>query len=202
MTKAIHSLTFFPILTETIPSVDYARLTARQVIEYIAPEDGPRIVTQKAHAPFFIPSLLQVARYVGRTALRFRAGAEGQQRSGSHVIEAAWWAFDLDDISAVDMGTVLRTLDGLTFCAYSTHSHGREPGTVRVRVLTFADRAMPPTEWTASWHVLNTALFGGKADPATAKMHQAAGVWSAHRTARRRVSGTWVTVDRLARTSC
>ena len=180
MTKPIYSLTFFSRLTETIPSVEYAGLTARQVVEYIAPEDGPRIVTEKAQAPFFVTCLLSVARYVGRTALRFPAGAEGQQRSGSHVTEAAWWAFDLDHVSAADMGTVLRTLDGMTFCAYSTHSHGREPDMVRMRVLLFADRAMVPTDWSASWHVLNTALFVGKADTATAKMHQAAGVWSAH----------------------
>jgi hypothetical protein len=142
MTKTIHSLTFFASLTDTIPSVKHTGLTARQVIEYIAPEDGPRIVTEKAHAPFFVTCLLSVAPYVGHTARRFPAGAKGQQRSGSHVTEAAWWAFDLDDISAADMGTVLRTLDGMTFCAYSTHGHGREPGMVRMRVLVFADRAM------------------------------------------------------------
>ena len=81
MTTAIHSLTFFPFLTNTIPSVEYAALTARQVIEYIAPEDGPRILTEKAHVPFFVTCILSVACYVGKTAQRFPAGAEGSARS-------------------------------------------------------------------------------------------------------------------------
>jgi hypothetical protein len=180
MTDPIYSLTFFPSLTETIPSVEYARLTARRVIEYMAPTDGPRILTEKAHAPFFVTCLLSVGPYVGKTARRFRAGAEGQQRSGAHVTEAAWWAFDLDDITSEDMSTVLRTLDGMVFCAFSTHSHGREPGMVRMRVLVFADRALAPTEWTMAWHVINKHVFSGTADTATARMHQAAAVWCSH----------------------
>lgn len=178
--EAVHAVTFFPSQYETIPSAEHSGLTPERVIELIAPEDGPRIVTEKAHAPFFVPCLLAVAPYVGKTSERFSVGAVGKQRSASHVTVSSWLALDLDDISDGEMTLVLRKLEGLAYVAYSTHSHGKVAGVVRVRVVVFLDRALDPMEWMVVWHVLNKTVFDSKADKASAKMHQAAGVWCAH----------------------
>ena len=176
----IYSLTCFQGQRQTIPSVEYTSLSAATIIERVASEDGPRILTEKAHAPHFVTSTLRVATYVQKTALRFPPGAKGKQRSLSHVTESAWFPFDVDDISADDKAAILGGLDGMVFCAFSTFSHGTGTGKVRMRVTVFLDRALAPTDWTRAWHVVDGALFGGLADKTTAKMHQCAAIWAAH----------------------
>jgi hypothetical protein len=168
--QSLYSLTFFPGQFATIPSAEYAELTPTGIIDRIAPDDGPIVLMEKARAPHFVTCPLSVAPYIGKTAERLPAGAQGKQRSSGHVTESAWFAFDLDDITTPDTSTVLKALDGMTFCAYSTHSHGKEPGTVRMRVLVFADRTLFPADWSAAWHVINEHVLSGKADKATAKM--------------------------------
>lgn len=179
-TPRIYSLTCFPGQLQTIPSVEFTGLSAGTIIERVAPEDWPRIVTDKRHAPHFITSPLKVAPYVQKTALRFPPGAQGKQRSLSHVTESAWFPFDIDDISPDEKATILSALDGMVFCAFSTFNHGKEAGKTRMRVLIFLDRALEPADWTRAWHVVDGALFGGMADKRTTNMQQLAAVWTAH----------------------
>src|SRR6266700_3366852 len=133
-TRGIYAVTFFEQQRETIPSAEYTGLTAGEIIERIAPDDGARILAEKPLAPHFVTCPLAVAPYRARTALRFPGGARGKQRSSGHVTESAWFALDCDDITPKDSATILRGLDGRVFCAFSTHSHGKDAGKVRMRV--------------------------------------------------------------------
>lgn len=175
-----HALTFFAGQLSTRPTVDYPELSSSRVIEFIAPEDGPRVLEAKSSAPHFLPCMLREAQYIGRTAERFAPGAIGKQRSASHVTVSSWLAADLDDITDADLEQVLRRLEGRAFVAYSTFSHGKVEGLARVRVALFLDRALEPVDWSRVWRVINELIFDGKADTATARLHQAAAVWSSH----------------------
>jgi hypothetical protein len=177
---SIYALTCFERQRQTIPSVEYTDLSAATIIERVAPKDGPRILTEKHQAPHFVTSPLRVAPYVHKTAARFPPGAQGKQRSSSHVIESAWFPFDIDDISGDDKAAILGALEGFVYCAFSTHSNGKESGHVRMRVLAFADRTLEPADWTRAWHSIDRELFDGKADKTTAQMHQCAAVWATH----------------------
>ncbi|HWS61979.1 MAG TPA: hypothetical protein VN325_04425 [Steroidobacteraceae bacterium] len=176
----INSVAFFQSLYDTTPSAEYSALSASRVIEMIAPEDGPRIMLDKAQTPYFVPCLLAVAPYVSKTAKRYPPGAVGKQRSAKHVTESPWFPIDFDGISSEDKDAILAGLDDTVYCAFSTFRHGEIAGKVRMRVLLFMDRALGPAEWEAAWHVINEHVLDSKADPATSKMHQAAAVWAAH----------------------
>jgi len=178
---AIHAVTFFSGSWRTPPSVEHVGVTAWHAVEMIAPEDGPRIIEDKANGPYFVLCPLKVAPFVGKTAERF-PGQSGKQRSASHVTESASFAIDLDGLTPAQWERIRERLDAadVLFCVYSTHSHGRNPEEVRVRVLLFMDRALDPVRWADVWHVLNRMYFDGLADPATAKLAQQAGVWMAH----------------------
>jgi hypothetical protein len=175
-----HALTFFAGQISTRPTVDYPELSSSRVIEFIAPDDGPRVLEAKSSAPHFLPCMLREAPYIGRTAERFAPGAIGKQRSASHVTVSSWLAADLDDITDADLTQVLRRLDGRAFVAYSTYGHGKVEGLARVRVALFLDRALEPVDWSRVWRVINEVIFDGNADTATARMHQAAAVWCSH----------------------
>jgi len=177
----IFDVTFFPGPFATIPSAEYAGQTASQIIDMIAPEDGLRLAEDKVHVPYFVPCMLKVAPFVGKTAERY-PGQSGKQRSASHVTAGAWFASDLDGITTEDKARILGRLEasGVLFCAYSTYSHGKNPDEVRMRVLVFMDRSLEPLQWADVWHVLNRVFFDGLADVATAKLSQQAGVWATH----------------------
>ncbi|KON80756.1 hypothetical protein PA01_03130 [Azoarcus sp. PA01] len=147
----------------------------------VAPEDGPRIIEDKANGPYFVLCPLKAAPFVGKTAERF-PGQSGKQRSASHVTESGAFAIDCDGLTLAQWERVRARLKaaGILFAAYSTHSHGKAPDEVRVRVLLFLDRPLNPAQWADVWHVLNAMYFDGLADPATAKLSQQAGVWMAH----------------------
>lgn len=175
------AVTFFRGPFATIPSTGEAGLTASQIIDRAAPEDGPMLAEDKAHVPYFVPCMLKVAPFVGKTAERY-PGQSGKQRSASHVTAGAWFASDLDGITPENKARILGRLvaSGVLFCAYSTYSHGTNPDEVRMRVLLFLDRALEPLQWADVWHVLNRVFFDGLADVATAKLSQQAGVWATH----------------------
>lgn len=177
----IFAVTFFRGPFATIPSTEEAGLTASQIIDRTAPEDGPLLAEDKARVPYFVACALKVAPFVGKTAERY-PGQSGKQRSASHVTAGAWFAFDLDGITPEDKARILGRLEasGALFCAYSTYSHGKTPDEVRMRVLLFIDRALEPLPWADVWHVLNRVFFDGLADVATAKLSQQAGVWATH----------------------
>lgn len=175
----IHSVTYFASAFSTLPSHEESGLSAGTIIDHIAPADGPRITEHKETMPYFVPCLLRVAPYVGKTAARF-PGRVGKQRSAVHVTTGSWLAFDLDGTTRTQKETVLGRLESLSvrFCAYSTFSNGKTPGESRMRVLLFLDRALEPGAWADAWHVVNVLLLGGLADPQTARLSQQAGVWA------------------------
>lgn len=177
----IFAVTFFGGPFATIPSSEEAGLTASQIIDRTAPEDGPLLAEDKARVPYFVPCLLKVAPFVGKTAERY-PNQSGKQRSASHVTAGAWFAIDMDGITPEDKARILGRLvaSGVLFCAYSTYSHGKNPDEVRMRVLLFMDRALEPMQWADVWHVSNRVFFDGLADVATAKLSQQAGVWATH----------------------
>lgn len=177
----VFAVSGFPGPFITIPSAEYAGQTASQIIDMVAPEDGPRLAEDKARVPYFVPCLLKVAPFVGKTAERY-PGQSGKQRSASHVTAGAWFAIDLDGITPEDKARILGRLvaSEALFCAYSTYSHGKNPDEVRMRVLVFMDRALEPLQWADVWHVLNRVFFDGLADVATAKLSQQAGVLATH----------------------
>lgn len=177
----IFDVTFFRGPFATIPSTEEAGLTASQIIDRTAPEDGPLLAEDKARVPYFVPCVLKVAPFVGKTAERY-PGQSGKQRSASHATAGAIFPKDFDGITTEDKARLLGRLEasGVLFCAYSTYSHGKNPDEVRMRVLVFMDRALEPLQWTDVWHVLNRAYFDGLADVATAKLSQQAGVWATH----------------------
>jgi hypothetical protein len=177
----IFAVTFFRGPFATIPSTEEAGLTASQIIDRTAPEDGPRLAEDKARVPYFVPCALKVAPFVGKTAERY-PGQSGKQRSASHVTAGALFPNDFDGITPEDKARILGRLvgSGVLFCAYSTYSHGKNPDEVRMRVLVFVDRTLEPLQWADVWHVLNRVLFDGLADVATAKLSQQAGVWATH----------------------
>jgi len=177
----IFAVTFFRGPFATIPSTEEAGLTASQIIDRTAPEDGPLLAEDKARVPYFVPCALKVAPFVGKTAERY-PGQSGKQRSASHVTAGALFPNDFDGITPEDKARILGRLvgSGVLFCAYSTYSHGKNPDEVRMRVLVFVDRTLEPLQWADVWHVLNRVLFDGLADVATAKLSQQAGVWATH----------------------
>ena len=177
---AIYAITQFPSAYSTLPSYEAHGQTSRQITETVAPSTGPYHVTDKAKAVYSVTCLLCMAGYVGKTAERFPPGAQGKMRSGAHMTESAWFAFDLDKLTWGQYGVVQTKLESskAVFCIYTTHSHGSDPREVRVRVLLFMDRALSPAEWAAAWHVANRELLDSKADLATARVSQQAGVWA------------------------
>lgn len=177
----IFAVTFFPGQFATIPSAEYVGQSASQILDMTVPEDGPLLAEDKARVPYFVPCVLKVAPFVGKTAER-HPGHSGKQRSASHVTAGAWFAVDLDGKTPEDKAWILGRLvaSGVLFCAYSTYSHGKNPDEVRMRVSLFVDHALEPLQWADVWHVLNRVFFDGLADVATAKLSQQAGVWATH----------------------
>lgn len=92
----IFDVTFFRGPFATIPSAEYAGQTASQIIDMVAPEDGPRLAEDKARVPYFVPCMLKVAPFVGKTAERY-PGQPGKQRSASHVTDGAIFPKDFDE---------------------------------------------------------------------------------------------------------
>lgn len=176
----IHALSWFPSAFNPRPSNEESDLSAHQIADRIAPDDGPRITPDKHSMPYFVPCVLKVAPFVGKTAER-NPGLSGKQRSGAHVTESSLFAFDLDDIDWVAQARVVGRLEqvGVYICAFTTWSHGKDPDKVRMRVLLFLDRALDSLQWGAVWGVVNRVFLDGLADPATAKLSQQAGLWAA-----------------------
>lgn len=177
----IHSITWFRGQKNTIPSCIEREYSSTQIIDTVADEDGPRLVEDKARAPYILTTDLRVAPYVAKTASRFSPGAEGQMRSAAHVIAGSWMAIDCDGLAEAIWKAIHDRLkaSGITFCAYSTWSYGlpSKPG-IRVRILLFLDRALASQDWSRAWHVINQYFFNGLADPKTKYLHQQAGAWA------------------------
>lgn len=181
----IYSVSWFHGPFNPIPTNIETGLTVQQIIDRVAPYNEPVITDRKDRLPYFAPCVLRTAELVGKTREKALAAGKptvGVMRSSAHVTESAWFAFDLDDLTAEQYARVIDNLEraGVLYVAYSTFSHGVQPDLFRVRVLLFMDRAVTPNEWRQCWSVMNNTLLCGLADPQTGKVSQQAGVWAAH----------------------
>lgn len=176
----IHCIATFEGTFNPLASTMECDLTADEIIERVAPEDGPMLVEDKARATYFVPAGLRVAPFVGRTAERY-PGQSGYQRSSSHVVGGSWFAFDLDGLSEAEWLRIYGRLEAsdAQYCAYSSYSRGVKTG-ARVRLLLFMDRVLEPQEWKTAWDVVDKHVLDGLADKATARLSQQAGCWATH----------------------
>lgn len=127
----IYGMSWFRGPFDPIPTNIETGLTPRQIIDRVAPIGEPTITDRKDRLPYFVPCALQSADLVGKTREKAIATGKptiGVMRSSSHVTESAWFAFDLDDLTAEEYARVLDTLEraGLLYVAYSTFSHGAQ----------------------------------------------------------------------------
>lgn len=181
----IYAMSWFRGPFDPIPTNIEKGLTVQQIIDRVAPYNEPVITDRKDRLPYFVPCVLQSAELVGKTREKALAAGRptvGVMRSSAHVTESAWFAFDLDGLTAEQRAQVLDNLEraGVLYVAYSTFSHGVRADEFRMRCLVFMDRAVLPTDWRQCWNVVNSMLLCGLADPQTGKLSQQAGVWAVH----------------------
>ncbi|WP_143068248.1 hypothetical protein [Nitrosomonas nitrosa] len=151
------SITTFKGFTGTRPDQEYENITWLEACHVICP-DKPDIIEDKKQGKYFIPCLLKEAPLVGNTldaAIKNGQPTTGKMRSKYHVTEASMLVMDIDGLCETDFIVGLNKManDGLTFCAYTTFSHGSpdKPG-MRVRIVIPVDRPLTSEEYTVAWH--------------------------------------------------
>ncbi len=127
----IYSMSWFRGPFAPVPTNIEAGLLPSQIIDRVAPIGEPTITDRKDRLPYFVPCALQPAELVGKTREKAVAAGEptaGVMRSSAHVTDSAWFAFDLDDLTAEQYARVIDNLEraGLLYIAYSTFSHGAQ----------------------------------------------------------------------------
>lgn len=182
------SIATFNGFTGTKPVQELKYVTWDAIKEVIAPA-SPVILEDKSKDKFFVPCALKDAHLVGNTLDAAKSNSQpiiGKMRSKSHVTEASLLVIDVDGLSEeyLKAGLVKIKCDGLTYLAYTTHSHGRhdKPG-MRVRLIVPLDRPLDITGYAAAWHGLDQLYFSGhagKADSSGANMYQQQGIFCAH----------------------
>lgn len=182
------SLTTFKGFTSTRPDQEFENITWPEVCNVLCP-DKPDIIEDKQLSQYFIPCQLKEAQLVGNTrkaAIENDQPTTGKMRSKHHVTEAAMLVMDVDGMCETDfiVGKNKIAHDGLTFFAYTTHSHGSpdKPG-MRVRVVIPVDRPLTLEEYAIAWHGFDQLYWqgeAGKADASGAKLYQQQGTWCCH----------------------
>lgn len=181
-------LTTFGGFTGTTPKQEIENAKWSELSDLLAPSK-PIVIADKKQGQYVVPCMLKSAEFVGNTrdaAIRNGQSTIGKMRSKSHVTDAKFLMMDLDGVSEAILNNGLSKLeqDGVTYLAYTTHSHGskEKPG-MRVRVAIPLDRAVSLTEYTAAWHGADSRYFTGKAgeaDVSGASMYQQQGTWCSH----------------------
>ncbi len=162
------SLTTFDGFTGTRPVAEWNNVGWKEVSNLLCPEK-PAMLADKGRGQYFVPCALKEAPLVGNTleyATQSGAPTIGRMRSKQHMTEAAMLVVDVDGLSAESFHAGLTALarDGLTYLAYTTHSHGslEKPG-MRVRIVVPLDRPLADHEYRLAWYGLNARYFGGAA---------------------------------------
>lgn len=179
------SATTFQGFTGTKPDQELHDAPWDDVAQLVCPA-SPAQLANKDDGLFFVPCPLKEAPLIGNTlaaAAKNGHPQTGKMRSKQHVTEASLLVIDVDGLSESDFATGLANIerDGLTFLAYTTHSHGslEKPG-VRVRIVTPLDRPADTEAYAAAWHGFDRQYWNrqaGKADPSGAKLYQQQGTW-------------------------
>jgi hypothetical protein len=181
-----HDITLFMGQLATIPETEFEDLSWKTIVALTAPEDGPALQADKARGRYALPGLLQVAPYTGKTLERAIARGwnplTGKQRSAAHSTGGSFLKFDLDDVDDAAFATALDRLRerGLAFVCYSTHSHGKEPGLNRARVLIPLDRHAGVADYQLISAAAAHTLLGRSYDPSEHRPYQLFGIWMAH----------------------
>lgn len=179
------SVTTFAGFTGTRPVDEHENVSWDKVSTLLRP-DKPAILADKKDGQYVVPCQLKVAPLVGNTleaANKNRLPTTGKMRSKQHVTEASLLIMDIDGLPEAEFKTGLAKIegDGLTFLAYTTHSHGRadKPG-IRARIVIPLDRPVNTDEYSAAWHGFDQMYWNGqagKADSSGANMYQQQGAW-------------------------
>jgi hypothetical protein len=182
------SITLFKGFYRTTPAGEMENASWSDLSKLLCPAK-PDILQEKCDGKYFIPCLLKNAPLVGHTAeiAKFKGRPLfGKMRSKNHVTESSTLLIDLDGMSKDEFMSCMEQLKaaGITFVAYTTHSHGRpeKPG-MRVRLAIPLDHPVSLQEYAAAWHGFDQMCFAGKvnaSDPSGARMYQQQGVWSCH----------------------
>lgn len=182
------SVTIFEGFYRTTPKQELEHANWDEVCNLICPPK-PDFLSDKRDGKYFVPCLLQEAPLTGNTlevAKMKLLPTIGKMRSANHVTEALFLLIDLDGISEAEFVDLLGQLkiEGITFVAFTTHSHGdpAKPG-MRVRLVIPLDRPVSPEDYKAVWHGFNQQYFSGqtgKADPSGAKLYQQQGTFCCH----------------------
>jgi hypothetical protein len=162
------SLTFFTGFAGTRPNREIIEASFADVSSAICP-DKPQVLAEKGDADYFIPCALKEAPLIGNTLERAQKAGQstvGKMRSKKHMTTATMLVIDGDGLpeGALNSALAAMTADGLSFLAYTTHSHGREdkPG-MRVRVIVPVDHPLGDFDYRLAWHGFNARYFGGAA---------------------------------------
>ncbi|MFA7384466.1 MAG: PriCT-2 domain-containing protein [Desulfurivibrionaceae bacterium] len=182
------SVTKFNGFTGTRPVKELGNASWDQISNQLRPAQPARLEDKKG-GQYFVPCLLKEAPLVGKTLEAAQHNGDpliGKMRSKSHVTLASLLIIDIDGLPEPEFFAILDWLkpDGITFLAYTTHSHGREdkPG-MRVRLCIPVDRPLNIEEYAAAWHGFNQICCNGtvsKADASGANMYQQQGLWCCH----------------------
>lgn len=182
------SISTFNGFTGTRPIQEIINATWEDVEQKIAPEK-PAILDDKKHGQYFVPCALKNAPLVGNTlAVAIQCGdlTSGKMRSKQHVTEASMLVIDLDGLPEADFKAGLDKLggDGLTYIAYTTHSHGRKDKLgMRARIVIPMDVPADTENYAHAWHGFDQRYWNGKAgkaDSSGANLYQQQGVWACH----------------------
>ena len=152
--------------TGTRPAGEFLSLTWGEVVNIVCPAT-PAIVCEKRDGLYFLPCQLCEAPLVGNTldaAIRSGRPTVGKMRSKQHVTQASMLVLDVDGLSEADFDAALKKVrdDGITFLAFTTHSHGsaEKPG-VRARIVIPLDRSVTVVEYSSAWYGFDAYYVGG-----------------------------------------
>ncbi|MDP3818296.1 MAG: DUF5906 domain-containing protein [Methylotenera sp.] len=201
------SATTFAGFIGTTPVTELENLAWPELSCLLAP-NKPKILADKKQGQYVVPCMLKTAEFVGNTReAAFQKGQStiGKMRSKSHVTVARFLIMDIDGLSEDNLNAGFDKLkqDGITYLAYTTHSHGSEEKLgMRVRIVLLLNRPMNVEEYTQAWHGVDKRYFNGKAgefDASGANMYQQQGTWCAH-TDRANQAQIWRNDDGIATT--
>lgn len=182
------SITTFKCFTGTKPDREFENIPWNETCILLCSKK-PAIIEDKKQGQFFVPCLLKEAPFVGNTLEFAKKNGKptiGKMRSKLHVTQSEILIIDIDGLPEINFEAGLAEIkaDGISFLAYTTHSHGstEKPG-MRVRLIILLNRQVTIAEYAASWHGFDQHYWrggAGKADASGANLYQQQGTWCCH----------------------
>ncbi|MBK9219618.1 MAG: hypothetical protein IPL70_15185 [Uliginosibacterium sp.] len=185
LTTRRYCVTTFDGFYNTSPADELADVPRPHIVRVLAGEGTPANCPDKTAMPYACACLFKQAPLVGNTflgAVALGLPVEGKQRSASHVGPSAVLKFDLDGIDESAWRDIEQNLRraGITFLAYTTHSHGRadKPG-IRLRLWVPLDQALAQAEYARAWEAFAAVFLSGveALDQSSKLIHQQQGIF-------------------------